>query len=238
MKTLYLILIFILVTLETNAQAHFTKYKPAKYKTVPIQGSSLLDDSTKFDVIDFSKIPTLQGIKIYLRHIKGDSSTILIYKKSKLVQTITFSFWFWLVENDCFVADLDNNKKTDIKLTIEGGGAGLAGELAHKIYLFNYGNKFKMLTFFDFSHEKEYDINNDGVFEILGCNHVFNSGHSYWVYNAFNFVNGRLKNVSKTVGYPLWTKHLYKSSNIIATNVSKKDRIKEFRELPDETIIK
>jgi len=238
MKTFYLILLFALVTIETYTQVHFTKYKPAKYKTVAIQGGSLLADSTLFDVIDLNKIPTLDGIKIYLKHIKDDSSVMLIYKKSKLVQTIAFPFWFWLIENDCFVADLDNNKKADIKLTIEGGGSGLAGELAHKIYLFNYGSKFKVLTFFDYSHEKEYDLNNDGVFEILSCNHVFNGGHSYWVYNAFNFVNGRLKNVSKMLGYPLWTKHLNNSSNIVATNISKKDRIKEYRGLPENVIIK
>jgi len=238
MKTLCISLIFIFATFASNSQIHFSKFKSIKYRTVPIQGGSLLDDSTKFDIIDLSKIPSLDDTKIYLQHVKGDSSNILIYKKNKLVQTIGVPFWFWLIENVCYVADFDNNKKADIKFTVEGDGAGLAGELAHKIYLFNNGNKFNLLTFFDFSHEKEYDLNNDGSFEILSCNHVFFGGHSYWAYNAFSFANGRLKNVSQKIRYPLWTKHLLKSSNIVATNISMNERNKEYRSLPDSTLIK
>jgi hypothetical protein len=138
MKTFYLLLLFIFETFVTNSQIHFTKFKSAKYRTVPIQAGSLQDDSTVFDVIDFNKVSKLKETKIYLRHSKGDSSSILIYQKKKLIQTITLPFGFWLIDyDDCFVAGLDNNKKRDIKLIIEGGGSGLAGELSHKIYLFN-----------------------------------------------------------------------------------------------------
>jgi len=238
MKNLSASLIFLFATLVTNSQIHFSKFKSIKYNVVPIQAGSLSDDSTKFDIIDFSKIKNLRDIKIYLRHVKGDSSIILIYKKNKLIQTIGIPFWLWLFENDCYVPDFDNNKKSDIKFTIQGGGAGLAGELAYKIYLFNYGNKFKLLAFFDFSHEKEYDLNNDGVFEILSRNHVFYGGHSYWVYNTFNFLNGRLENNSKKFGYPLWTKDLFKSSDKIATNIPRNVKNKEYCSLPDKTLIK
>ena len=170
--------------------------------------------------------------------ITEDSSKIIIYRNNQIIQTIFLPFMFWHLENECLVADIDGNNKPDIKLTIQGGGSGLAGELAYKIYLFNQENKFKLLSFFDFSHEKEYDINKDGIFEILSCNHIYKDGHSYWVYNAFNFSNGKLKNISKLLDYPLWTKHLYTSRSVIATNITQKERNKEFKKLPDEIILK
>ncbi len=225
-------------TVNVYSQTHFTKFKSANYKAAEVQYGSNFKDSLKFDVIDLSRIQGLRDWEIHLREITDDSSKIMVYKNKKLIQTFHLPFMFWYLESECLVADFDNNKKPDLKLTIQGGGAGLAGELAYKIYLFNQGTHFKLLSFIDFSHEKEYDLNKDGVYEIIGCNHVYKDGHSYWVYNAFNFSGSQLKNISRTLNYPLWTKHLYRSREVIATNISKKDRYKEFRALPDETIIK
>lgn len=219
-------------------QTHFTTFKTPTYKTVQIQSGSSIDDNMKFDVIDFNQIKELKGLAVHLKQLTDDSSQILIYRNKKLIQAITIPIMFWHIDNECQIADLDNNKKPDIKLIIYSGGSGLAAEYATKIYLFNYETKFSLLSFFDFSHEKEYDLNTDGKYEILSCNHVQKDGHSYWVYNAYNFSQGKLKNISKGLQYPLWTRHLYKSRNKIATNISQKDREKEFRILPDETIIK
>lgn len=226
------------MTITVHCQIHFTKYKSPTYKTATIQYGSSFEDSTKLDVIRFNHIPEMKGIKIHLVQVTNDSSKILIYKNEKLIQTIPLPFMFWFLENDCLIADLDKNKKLDIKLTIEGHGSGLAGELAYKIYLFNEGTKFKLFSFFDFSHEKEYDINGDGIFEILSCDHVLKGGHSYWVYNTYNFINGKPKNISKVFNYPLWTKHLNKSRNVIATHISQQDRYKEFKNLPNGAFIK
>ena len=145
---------------------------------------------------------------------------------------------FWHIDNECYIADFDSNKKPDIKLIIYSGGSRLAAEYTTKIYLFNFENKFTLLSFFDFSQEKEYDLNKDGKYEILNCNHVHKDGHNYWDYNAYNFSQGKLKNISKGLQYPLWTRHHYKFRNKIATNISQNDREKEYRVLPDGTIIK
>ena len=225
-------------TLPVYSQTHFTKFKSPNYKTVEIEYGSSIEDSTKLDVIDLNSIKGLKGLKIHMCQITEDSSKIIIYRNNQIIQTIFLPFMFWHLENECLVADIDGNNKPDIKLTIQGGGSGLAGELAYKIYLFNQENKFKLLSFFDFSHEKEYDINKDGIFEILSCNHIYKDGHSYWIYNAFNFSNGKLKNISKLLDYPLWTKHLYTSRSVIATNITQKERNKEFKKLPDEIILK
>lgn len=225
-------------TATAQSQTHFSKFKSPNYKTADIQYGSRVEDSMKLDIVDVSHIKGLKGIKIHLQQVTMDSSHILIYKDNKLKQTLPLPFMFWHLENECLVADLDGNKKPDIKLTVQGGGSGLAGELAYKIYLFNQGEKFKLLSFFDFSHEKEYDLNKDGIYEILSCNHIYKGGHSYWVYNAFNFMEGKLRNILQQINYPLWTKHLYTSRNVIATNISKKDRNKEYRALPDETLIR
>jgi hypothetical protein len=232
-------LYFILICLWTAtaySQTHFTKFKSPNYKTVSVQFGSM-EDSSRLDIINVSRIEGMKDLKIHLLQITNDSSEILIYRNNKLIQEIPLPFMFWQLNNECLVADLDNNQKPDIKLMVYGNGAGLASELAYKIYLFNQGTRFKLLSFFDFSHEKEYDLNNDGVYEILSCDHVYKGGHSYWVYNAFDFKGGKLKNISKTFSYPLWTKHLYASRNMIA-DISKKEREKQFRALPGEAVIK
>ncbi|HEX6192557.1 MAG TPA: hypothetical protein VFZ42_09340 [Chitinophagaceae bacterium] len=136
------------------------------------------------------------------------------------------------------MADIDNNKKPDIKIFGRNTGTGLAANIARKVYLFNEGSRFRLFTFMDFSTENEYDFNGDGVFEILSCDHVSTDKHSYWVYHAFNFSNGKLKNLSRSFDYPLWTRHLFATDRVVARNISRKDRTKEYIELPTETIIK
>lgn len=229
--------LFLLPT-STFSQTHFTKFKQPVYKTADVQNGFASEDSVKLDIIDLKNILGLKGVEIHLRQVAEDSSTILIYRDKKLIQSFALPFMFWHLENDCMVADLDNNKMPDVKLTVQGGGSGLAGQLAYKIYLFNQGKKFYLLSFLDYSHENEYDLNRDGIYEIISCNHVLKGGHSYWVYNAFNFINGKIKNISGSLNYPLWTKHLNKSWNVIATNISRNDRYKEFKPLPDRVIIK
>jgi hypothetical protein len=110
------ILCFSIVTVYS--QSHFTKFKSPNYKTVDIEYGSSIDDSTKFDVIYFNSIKELKGLKIQLREVSMDSCKILIYRNNKLIQTIFLPFMFWHLENECLVADLDGNKKLDIKLTI------------------------------------------------------------------------------------------------------------------------
>lgn len=230
--------IFCFWNVSGYSQTHFTKFKSPNYKIINIISGSLIEDSTKFDVIEFNSVRKLKDLTINLRQVGEDSSKICIYRNNKLIQTFLLPFMFWNLENECMVADLDRNNEPDIRLTIRRGGASLSGELAYKVYLFNQGNRFKLLCFFDFSHEKEYDINKDGIYEILSCNLVHKRGHNYWVYNAFNFTGKKLKNISKLIDYPLWTKYLFSSRNIIATNISRKERIKEYKELPDEIMIK
>ena len=95
----------------------------------------------------------------------------------------------------------------------------------------------RVISFYDFSYEDESDLNSDGIFEILSLNHVFKDNHSYWVYNAFNFIGMVLKNVSKEFKYPLWTRHLYRTDRVIAKEITYSDRLKEYREQPDEFVI-
>jgi hypothetical protein len=239
MNRLIIYTLLILLTIPTFGQQHFNKFKKIENKKIPIRHGILESDSTKFSTIDLSSIVGFKNIAITLVQIKNtDSLNIFIYKSEKLFQKFTLPYTMWYLADYALVADINNDKKKDIKFFIYGSGNGLAAQLCTKIYLFNRSNKFTLVSFLDFAFEDEYDINNDGIYEIFSRNHVYFRDHSYWVYNAFNFKNNVLINISKSIKYPLWTKHLYKTDGKVATMITNEQKQPEYRTLPDEIIVK
>jgi hypothetical protein len=226
------------VAFPAHSQTHFTKYRPIDYRNIQMSQGTDLKDTTRLCLLDLTRSAGFKDMRIELREIKDtDSSTILIYRKGKLSQKISIPYPLWHLDPEARVADINGDGRADLKLFIYGTGNGLAAMLSTKVYLFNVGDKFRLVSFFDFAAEKEYDLNGDGKYEILSCNHVYKGEHSYWVYNAYNFTSGNLVNISKLYKYPLWTKHLYKTDRVIAKEIALKDRLKEYRLLPDDILL-
>ena len=237
MKPVLTLILCTICGLVVRCQVHFTKFKAIKYCEVFFVGYPNQNFGDIY-VADLDNVSGLKGVKVQVHNISGDSSQVSVFRNGKLFQRFDLPFVILHFDERCRVADIDNNKKPDIKIFGRNTGTGLAANYTRKVYLFNEGTRFKLFAFFDFSTENEYDINGDGMFEILSCDHVSTGKHSYWVYHAFNFSNGKLKNLSRSVDYPLWTRHLNKSDRVVATDISRKDRNKEYIELPAETIIR
>jgi hypothetical protein len=63
------------------------------------------------------------------------------------------------------------------------GGNGMAALLNYKVFLISQQSKYRVMSFMDFSSEKEYDLNGDGLPEIIGCSvPPIITDHNYWVY--------------------------------------------------------
>lgn len=232
MKFRKLLLSLLFFTAIAGAQTHFTKFTAAKYIQVQIRITH--EDSLRICQIDLSKYSGKEKISIELQEIKdSDSSRVLIFHAKKLHQTIYIDTPIWFLLDVALLSDLNGDGRYDIKLNFFGTGNGLAGLAATKLYMYSNGDEFRAFTFLDFSSEKEYDFNNDGQYEILGCNHVYKDEHSYWVYNAYDFIGNKMINISEKIGYPLWTKHLMRTNRVVAGNVSPADRIRELKPLPD-----
>lgn len=232
-------------------QTHFSLHTPIKYYKVKIIKSiETIEDPFEEDnlttshigIIDLSGYTPLKNIKIKLQYkIKdgNDSCDILIYKGNKLLQKIVQLNPLWKLDDFAYLADIDGNKLPDIKFFIHNIASGLSADLSTKVYLFNMGDSFKKISFFDYANEPEYDLNKNGNYEILSRNHLYHKdGHSYWIYNAYNFSEKKLVNVSKQYNYPLWTKHLNRTDTVVAKHMSYEERSKEYKALPDSLDIR
>lgn len=217
---------------------HFSKYKQLKFAEWPM----ILKGGEKNNLTcttDFSKVKNLTDVKVEIKPTVGDdSSTISIYKSGKLLKTLTLPFIAYYMDAIAYVADINKDGRPDIKFITNSGYCGLGADIFPKIYLFNQGNNFRIVFFSDFYEDKEYDLDNDGRYELVTCDHEFYNGHSYWVYNVYSYVNGNIVNRSKKFGYPLWTKHLIKTAKVIARNIPYKVRMKGLDKLADDFVIK
>jgi hypothetical protein len=209
MKKLGLIII-LLFSVKAFAQYPFEKYPVMKYTKVPFAVSQNEKDSS------FTAIGTYKNYILKLHAFStGDSSQISISYKDKLVQVFNSDAVDLItVHNPIYIGDIDGNGLADFKLDFFNNGAGLAGSLERKVYLFNNGkNHFKMISFMDFFDNVERDFNHDGNFEIIGQHLLRYKGHSYWLFDLYNYRNGKFKNVSQKYNYPIAIQYLERDNH-------------------------
>ncbi|WP_353718784.1 hypothetical protein [Dyadobacter sp. 676] len=106
--------------------------------------------------------------------------------------------------DSALLADINGDDRQDIKLMFRVEGASpLAAMVRRKLYLISVGSTgYSKISFMDFSHEPEYDFNDDGNFEIVGKELVTYQDHSYWKYELYSLSQGKLVNCSLRYGYP------------------------------------
>ncbi|WP_207428315.1 hypothetical protein [Pedobacter sp. SYSU D00535] len=236
-----LLTIIILVLTFNNVlygQTHFCDAKKINYKKIALTIGQDEKDSTftaKLHLPAFNGIEDLQVT--FTERKSSESSVINVYRNGKLAKSRELSIRMWTMDDRVKMADIDGNGLHDLKFLVYNFGSGLAGSQSTKVYLFTFKDEMKIVSFFDFAYEDEYDIDSDGEFEILSLNHKFRNNHSYWVYNAYNLTGTALRNVSKKFKYPLWTRHLYRTDRVIAKDITYLERLKEYREQPDECVV-
>lgn len=240
MHKLLLLICSLLIGTAIFSQTLFTKSKPIVYTKTTI--ATIKDTSVKLKVIKID-VKTQKGFNIdsvvvMEQKARLEESLILFYKDSKVVQKILVPFWVKKVIPIAEFADFNKDGMPDIKFRIRTLEKGTTALLNYKVFLISQQSKYRVFSFVDFSSEKEYDINGDGIPEIIGCSTTNYNGQNYWVFNLYNWVNNTLKSVSKEYDYPLWTVVDTKTNKVIAKDIPADIRLTTMRTFPNEYFVK
>jgi len=247
MKKIYLIFGIIFLALsgygqpkKENPSFFFAAHQPLTYQKAKI--TQLIDTTIENKLLQI-QVKGIKGLAIDQIHLQElerttEASQIILYQQNKVLQKLQVPFWFRHILPAAEIADFNGDGIPDIKFRIYTGGNGSAALLNYKVFLMSQQNKYRVFSFVDFSAEKEYDFNKDGIAEILGCASTNYNGHNYWVYNVYNWKNGALVMVSKDFGYPLWTKVDFKTNKMIAKEIPDDIRLTTLRSFPMEYFVR
>lgn len=135
--------------------------------------------------------------------------------------------WYLLPESltqPVRAADINGDGLTDLKLVVNGMGAGAVPGLVRLVYLFGQpGGGFAKVSFLSFHDGPERDFDGDGNHELVVRELVSYRGHSYWAFNVFRYTDGQLVNVSPRYGYPVLIRFLDKPNYQVTTNISSRE---------------
>jgi len=246
MKTIRLILLFCIISLITKAQypfdslpsIHYKKYAHWKrYDKSKKEGKKQCTKTLPNFFINKDTL-TIQLTSFELK----DSSIIRIYRNNKQIQKLYEPYsigdnTFRLIDT-LYVADINNDGLLDLKILSWYAGCGLASENERVIYLFqNKDNTFTKLSYIDMmaSDRIEKDFDNDGNFEIITKSIDSYANHSYWVFNIYNYQDGKLVCVNQKYNYPIMIQYLNKDNYKITNKISRQ-KMKEFEKKTPENI--
>lgn len=236
MKQVCLFVLTIVVASTAYAQSLFNKSKPIAYTKTTI--TTIKDTSVKLKVIKIDlkaqKGFNIDSVVVVEQKARLEESVMHFYKDSKLVQKVLVPYWIKHIIPIAEFADFNKDGIPDIKFRIRTLEKGTTALLNYKVFLMSQQSKYKVMSFVDFSSEKEYDLNGDGIAEIIGCSTTNFNGKNYWVYNIYNWVNGSLKSVSKDYDYPIWTLVDNKTNKVIAKDIPADARLSTLRAFPNE----
>jgi hypothetical protein len=254
-KCLLITCLFIVICATiSKAQYPFEKYKEIKYKRITFNQSYNKDSSIVYYYAKLSSPNKGKSIKsiLFFGNEIDTMLTILIKKNEEIIQTISVHGDFPLRNMDdyIYVGDINGDGLADMKISFNNmSGAGLAGSLEKRMYLFQRKNgQYRMISFSDFavdySHHKlnnswidwpERDFNNDRNFEIITCRLTRYRNHSYWTFDLYNYVNGELVCVDDKYDYPKMFQYLEARDNYDVTKKISPEKMKTFKaKKPDE----
>jgi len=234
MPRLLLLICTLLFGSTVFSQTLFTKSKPIVYTKATI--TTIKDTSVKLKVIKIDlkaqKGFNIDSVVVMEQKARLEESLIFFYKDNKVVQKILVPFWIKNVIPIAEFADFNKDGIPDIKFRIRTIEKGATALLNYKVFLISQISKYRVLSFVDFSSEKEYDINGDGIPEIIGCSTTNYNGKNY------NWVNNTLQTVSKIYDYPIWTMVDNKTNKVIAKDIPADIRMTTLRAFPNEYFVK
>ncbi len=200
---LSLMLVILLSAGRTWAQYPFERFHQLRFDT-----TSFIADSVSADYRRFSA--TYKTHRIIIEQDADYVTTIRIYNAARLIGTFTDDIGPLdiCLEGQLNVADVNGDGFRDFKITAYNNGSGLAGSYERKIYLFGSAEGFQKCSYLDFFSFPEVDMNGDKNYEIIGCYLARTNGHSYWTFDLYNYVGGRLINVSARYRYPIMVQYL------------------------------
>ncbi len=182
------------------------------------------------------------SLKILLSCIRTSEKTnplpsITIFKNNKQMQVFYEDTWFFgPYLEPLVVADFNGDGLLDIKMRVCYCGSGL-GWRSRVIYLFQQQNqRFKKTVFTDeqFPNRPERDFNGDGNFEIITMELVWHDHHNYWTFNLYNYVDGKMKNVSDIADYPIMIQYTNLYNRSITKRLTRKQMKQYSRKVPKD----
>lgn len=245
MKLFIVFLMFFVSSLSVFGQYPFEQYPAIQYKGY---AHWKFWRSKKSDRIYFKKVlPDFFGnhdtLKIQLSGLEtdfeGSLSYITISHNGNLLKKVNIKAYFPQIGVDSvFIADINGDSLQDVKIVIPHPSTGF-GCNCWVVYLFQQpDHNFTIISFHDdiypFAHNRlEHDLDGDGNFEIITQTLVGYEKHSYWVFNLFQYSNGKLINVNSKYNYPIMVQLLYRENYNITQKISRKNMKKFTLKIPD-----
>ena len=219
------ILSFLLATNITVFQHLPVKYPAVTYRSVSLKRYGE-NASCHFN-----------GYEVLFRDEGENRGSIVVMSRNKRVQKFhELGFDLLDLPDSLLLADINGDGKNDLKIIMRFRGASpLARCASRKIYLLSDRDKaFTKVSFFDCSSEPERDFNGDRKYEIISRELQNYRGHSYWKYQVYTMLNGRLHNVSLKYHYPLLERFMLKPKRYSPILLNKYERNKLLSLLPPE----
>lgn len=236
---------FIFFPLIASGQYDFEKYPAIKFKAYNNWKTNETDKKSENSISISNFFKNGESLTIQLNSFKEhwfENSVIKIFKNSMETQNFTENIGFNPIALDSVrIADFNEDGLSDIKIIAPYMGNGIASMNVKVIYLFQQPNQnFLKVSFDDKQSDNrcERDFDNDGNYEIITMKLSSYQNHSYWNFNLFNIVNGKLINVNEKHKYPILIQFLEKENFKITEKISR-EKMKSFAlKLPEGYDIK
>ena len=227
----FLCTLLLLFSVKCFGQYPFEKHLPKKYDSVSFKNIEANDSNHVF-------VAKYKNYKIKLLDTRlKDSSNLLLYFKGRLIKKAKCNsdFFSTYLLPSLYISDIDDDGRIDFKfITWNVGATGLGGSRAYVFYLFNKGNnRFSLISYADFFFYRQFQFDSDGRYEIVGQTLVNYQGHHYWLFDLYNYNDGKLINVSKKYGYPIAVSYLYNETFKPTNKIPKKDLERLSLKLPE-----
>ncbi|RZK11175.1 MAG: hypothetical protein EOO46_07675 [Flavobacterium sp.] len=206
-----------------NAQYDFEKYPSIEYKDYDWETVKSDDGVThKVIVPDFyiNSESLILKINYYTEEAKDSEIYIsgIKYKEDIPYTPIGLS--------SLRIADVNGDGLKDIKIISYYMGNGLASLNVKVIYFFQQANGgFIKIAYEDKMGDNrlERDFDGDGNFEIITMKIQGHKNHNYWLFNIYNFVNGKIENVNSKENYPIMVQILNRETFKITSKLSRQE---------------
>ncbi|MDR6845626.1 hypothetical protein [Flavobacterium granuli] len=236
---------FILFPLIASGQYDFEKYPAIKFKAYNNWKTNETDKKAENSISFSDFFKNGESLTIQLNSFKEhwfENSVIKISKNNIETQNFTENIGFNPIALDSVrIADFNGDGLSDIKIIVPYMGNGTALMNVKVIYLFQQPNQNFLKVSFDdkqSDNRSERDFDNDGNYEIITMKLSSYQNHSYWNFNFFNLVNGKLINVNEKHKYPILIQFLEKENYKITNKISR-EKMKSFAlKLPEGYDIK
>ncbi|AOW09938.1 hypothetical protein [Flavobacterium gilvum] len=225
---------FIFFPLIASGQYDFEKYPSIKYKVYDDWKTNETEEKVENSISISNFFKNGESLTIQLNSFQEhwfENSDIKIFKNNIETQNFTENIGFTpLALNSVRIADFNGDGLSDLKIIVPYMGNGIASMNVKVIYLFQQTNqRFLKVSFDDkqSDNRNERDFDGDGNYEIITMKLSSYQNHSYWNFNLFNLMKGKLINVNNKYDYPILVQFLEKENFKITDKISRK-KMKNF----------